>query len=218
MPSTQPSTQPRKPRIHYSNAFYHVMLRGNYRQNIFHFDRDYRYFYNLLGKVVRLYGCRIHLFCLMTNHVHLVVEVNYAPLGKIIQSIASPYARYFNKKFNESGHLFQGRYQSKIIQDERYFSELCYYIHSNPTKAGLVKNLDDYPWSSHVAYTGQQLFDWLTTSYVSRLIGNIKKSVSYYRDFIKNYTRDDVGSLFCQFDQQGKLIINSRTYALTTIC
>src|ERR1700735_24958 len=85
---------PRKKRTHYFEAMYHVMLRGNYRQIIFNDDNDRLYFYSLLKKVTEKFNCKIHLFCLMTNHIHLVIEINHVPLWKIVQSFASSYARY----------------------------------------------------------------------------------------------------------------------------
>ena len=109
---------PRRTRTHYFEAMYHVMLRGNYRQIIFNDDNDRLYFYSLLKQVTEKFNCKIHLFCLMTNHIHLVIEINHVPLWKIIQSFASSYARYINKKNKQSGHLFQGRYKAKLIQDD----------------------------------------------------------------------------------------------------
>lgn len=101
---------PRKLRIHHKNFFYHVMLRGNFRQSLF-FDNDDRIaFLEILEIATHKYLCKIHLFCLMTNHVHLVIEVDHIPLSKIMQHIASVFARKINKKYRRVGRFFQGRF------------------------------------------------------------------------------------------------------------
>lgn len=197
----------RKPKIHFSKAFYHVMLRGNYKQNVFLCPDDYHYFYKLLEKVTKNYGCKIHLFCLMSNHIHLVIEVDYAPLGKIIQSIASPYARYFNKNIQLEGHLFQGRYLSKLVHDEKYLLELCYYIHMNPLKAFITKNLDDYPWSSHLVYRKIQKIDWVTTCYVELLLKKQMSAEDFYMRFMNNRNEFYTEPTYCVIDQDGNLTI-----------
>lgn len=204
---------PRKLRIHYDQAIYHVMLRGNYRQNIFSDEEDYSFFNSLLARSVNQFNCKIHLFCLMTNHVHIVIEVHHIPLWKIILSISSCYARYYHKKTNRCGHLFQGRYQAKLVENEKYLLELCYYIHLNPIKANIVKDLDSYPWSSHLSYTGNKSLYWLSTSFVLGLVEKYYDSDSsneIYSSFIKNKTLDDREqdrSRFCKFDEDGQLIV-----------
>jgi putative transposase len=138
-------SMPRKPRIHRVNGFYNVMLRGNYRQG--------EQFCELLQACTQKFLCKIHLYCLMTNHIHLVIEIGDIPLSKIMQSLSSRIAQIINKSLQRSGHLFQGRYKDKIIYDEKYLLELCFNIHMNPVKAKMVGCLDDYPWSSHCVYT-----------------------------------------------------------------
>jgi len=129
----------RRRRIHYPHACYHVMLRGNYRQAIFNRDEDYLLFYSLLEEATKKYNLNVHLFCLMTNHIHLLLEVDYIPLAKVMQYISSKFTAYSNKVNNRTGHLFQGRYNAIIVQSAPYFLELCQYIHNNPLKAKMVK-------------------------------------------------------------------------------
>lgn len=199
---------PRKNRIHYSEALYHVMLRGNYRQHIFVDRKYYLYFYQLLEKATKQFNCKVHLFCLMTNHVHLVIEIKHIPLAKIIQFITSCYARFNHKHTNRVGHLFQGRYKAKLIQNEEYLHELCYYIHNNPLKAQLVSNLDGYPWSSHLAYSGKETIAWLTTNYLEQLIQkNIGSKVNAYISFMDRKKERQTGAEYCKFDEEGLLII-----------
>lgn len=157
---------PRKTRIHYPAAIYHVMIRGNNKQLIFFDDDDRQSFCCKLESAIYQYDCKIHLFCLMDNHVHLVVEVSHIPVSKIMQSIMTGYAKYINHKQKMRGHLFEGRFKSALVQDEKYLMELCCYIHMNPIHGGLTKSLDNYRWSSHGNYMGRSSFAWVHTGLV----------------------------------------------------
>lgn len=153
----------RKPRIHAPCAYYHVILRGNGKQDIF-FDEPDRYrFYLLLQEGVERFRCRIHAFCLMTNHVHLLVQVADLPLARIMQNLSFRYTRWVNWRHERSGHLFQGRYQAVLIDGDAYLLELVRYLHLNPVRAGMVSSPGDYPWSGHKAYCGQETIPWLST-------------------------------------------------------
>ncbi|MBU0675034.1 MAG: transposase, partial [Proteobacteria bacterium] len=110
----------RKPRIHYPGAFYHVMLRGNGGQNIFYSTADRSRFCLLMQEGVERYRHRIHAYCLMSNHVHLIIEVGTIPLSRIIQNLSFRYTRYINTKKKRIGHLFQGRYKSLLIDGDSY--------------------------------------------------------------------------------------------------
>ena len=138
----------RRARIHYPGAVYHVMLRGNGGQDIFVDDSDRIRFYDLLEEGVRRFDVRIAALCLMSNHVHLVVQVAEVPLSRLIQNVSFRYTRYRNAKERRTGHLFQGRYRAILIDAEAYLLELVRYIHLNPVRAGLVKDPEDYRWSS----------------------------------------------------------------------
>ena len=205
----------RKKRVHYKQAIYHVMLRGNYRQNIFHDDCERNYFYSLLQKITVNYLCKIHVFCLMTNHVHLILEVNDVPLSKIMQSLNSNFAYFNNKKNNRIGHLFQSRYKAKLVQNEKYLLEVCYYIHFNPLKAKMVTGINDYPWSSHLVYLGDKFIPWVTTEYIQAILSNKFQEVSNanendYISFINNKDKYLEKIQFCEFDVDGILTINDK--------
>ncbi len=138
------------------------MLRGNNRKNIFFSDSDRYYLYSLLEEGVIRFNYKIHAFCLMTNHIHLIIEVGEMTLSKIVQNIAFRYTQQINKTKNRIGHLFQGRYKAKLVENERYFLELGRYIHLNPLEAKIVENSIDYPWSSFRDYLGKTTTKWLT--------------------------------------------------------
>ncbi len=155
----------RKPRIHYAGAVYHVILRGNDGAPVFFGDRDRYRFYLYLQEMVERFQCRIHGFCCMTNHIHLVVQVAEITLSRIMQSLSLRYTRWINSNLHRTGHLFQGRYKAIIVDADAYLLELVRYIHLNPVRA-CVTDSPDYPWSGHRAYLGKEILPWLTTEWV----------------------------------------------------
>lgn len=213
---------PRINRLHYKNAFYHVMVRGNYQQDIFAFKQDYLKFCELLGKSTIKYDCSIHLFCLMTNHVHLVIEVGTIPLSKIMLALLSNYAKYFNLCRNKQGSLFQGRYKAKVISNNRYLKELIYYIHNNPLAAKIVSNVNDYPWSSHKCYMDEQHHTWLHKSKVTELLKKEYFSAAPYKEFMAKFkTELPIEDLDFKSDStlsiENALEINLRTEAILNL-
>lgn len=156
----------RKPRVHYPGALYHVTLRGNAGQAIFFDDRDQTRFYFLLQEGTERFRHRIHAFCLMSNHVHLAIQVADIPLSRIIQNLSFRYTRWINWRRSRSGHLFQGRYKAVLVDADAYLLELTRYIHLNPVRAGMVKEPEDFPWSGHCGYLGGEVIPWLTTDWV----------------------------------------------------
>lgn len=126
---------------------YHVMLRGNARQIIFEDDDDRVRFIHCVLAAKRRYDMKILAWCLMPNHVHLLVRLDYGNLSNAIQRIAMGYAQWFNWRHDRVGHVFQGRFKSKPIVDESNFIAVVRYIHENPKKARLTRSMD-YAWSS----------------------------------------------------------------------
>lgn len=162
---------PRRPRLHVPGGLYHVVLRGNGRQTIF-FDANDRYRWeSLLEEGVSRYSHRIHAYCWMTNHVHLAIQCNDVPLSKFMGFVASQYARSTNRKINRSGHLFERRYRAMLVQADSYLLELVRYIHQNPLRAGIVDEIGDYQWSSHLAYVHGEQPNWLTVNWVLSMFG-----------------------------------------------
>src|SRR5580704_3487055 len=191
----------RKPRIHFAGAFYHVMLRGNGGDNIFFIPEDRKKFLALLSESVDRFNCRIHAFCLMTNHVHLAIQVGEISLSDIIQNISFRYTRMVNKKRNKIGHLFQGRYKAILVDADNYLLYLVQYIHLNPIRAKMVSHPENYRWSSHKAYLLGNI-EWLTTSHVlSYFSQDNNKAISLYKEFI---TEDIMGNAAMCFDISNK--------------
>ena len=152
----------RKPRVHFPGALYHVIARGNRRQEIFIDNQDYERYLNFLKEYKEKYDFILYAYALMPNHVHLLIEVREAPLSRLMQSLQFRYTRNFNIKYKTWGHLFQGRYKAILCQKDSYFLELSAYIHLNPVRAGLIEKPLEYPWSSYRFYLkggGQSLID-----------------------------------------------------------
>ena len=149
---------------HMPEAFYHVMLRGNRKQEIFGDDRDRSYLNRLVARSVHRYGSQVHAFCWMPNHLHLLVQVDQAPVHRCVHYFATLYAKYFNFRYELVGHVFQGRYKSRLVDSDGYLLQLLRYIHRNPVEGGLVERAEQYPWSSLRTYLGLDRFEWLTTA------------------------------------------------------
>jgi len=185
---------PRKPRLHVPGGLYHVILRGNSRQDIFFDTDDRRRWEALIGQGIDRYGHRIHAYCWMTNHVHLAVQCHADPLSRFMSFVASGYARRTNKKLHRSGHLFERRYRAILVQQDSYPQELVRYIHRNPLRAGIVPRPEDYRWSSHRAYVTGRAPAWLTTAWVLATFGREPAEARRsYTDFVGS----DGDSLIC---------------------
>lgn len=127
---------------------YHVMIRGNEKRNIFMNDSDRSRFLQILIKMKSKYNFLLEAYCLMDNHVHLLINDNNNDISNIMKSINVSYANYFNKQYSRVGHLFQDRFLSQIITDDRYLITVSAYIHNNPVRAMIVEKPEMYKWSS----------------------------------------------------------------------
>lgn len=143
---------PRYRRILSENGIYHVMIRGNERKNLFLDEEDKQRFIEILTVKKREAGFLIYAYCLMDNHVHLLVRESAEGLATMMKRINVSYVYYFNQKNHRTGHLFQDRFKSEPIDNERYLLAVLRYIHNNPVKAGIVEKPRQYKWSSYNSY------------------------------------------------------------------
>lgn len=139
---------PRQARQLADSGIYHVMLRGVNRDALFLEAHDYEHFLNALGLVRAASGCKLLAYCLMTNHVHLVVRTTQEPIGAVIKRLGVRYAGWFNRKYGRVGHLFQDRFNSQAVEDDSYLMTLIRYVWNNPVEAGLVERPEQFLWSS----------------------------------------------------------------------
>lgn len=144
---------PRPLRITIPNLFFHVLNRGNNRQAIFQDEEDFICFLQLLRRYKKELRFRLYRFCLMPNHIHFVLEPTVeGSLSKLLLKLTLAYTRYFNRKYQGVGHVWQGRFKSSLIDKENYFIWCGLYVELNPVRAGLVVNPEDWRWSSYRFY------------------------------------------------------------------
>lgn len=144
----------RKPRVEFPGALYHVMARGNNKQIIFCSEKDYLYYLKRLHIAKKRYDFYLYGFCLMPNHLHLLIQTKEVALSRIMRTVQTSYAQYFNRTNKRKGHVFDSRYKPILCDADRYLLELMRYIHLNPVRAGITRMPQQYQWSSYQTYMG----------------------------------------------------------------
>jgi putative transposase len=173
-------------RIEYPNAVYHVTSRGNARKKIFIDDHDRDAFLSVLNAVIKRYNWLCHAYGLMDNHYHLMIETPDANLSRGMRQSNGVYTQKYNWWHSKTGHIFQGRYKSILVEKENYLLELCRYVVLNPVRANMVEKPDDWKWSSYGATAGfKDVPDYLTVDWLLGLFSS-KKAVAQkrYRNFV----------------------------------
>ncbi|MBN2282885.1 MAG: transposase [Deltaproteobacteria bacterium] len=173
-------------RIEYPYAIYHVTSRGNARHDIYRNDSDKNTFLNVLESVVERYNWLCHAYCLMKNHYHLVIETPDGNLSKGMRHLNGVYTQKFNYRYNNVGHLFQGRYKAILVEKESYLLSLCRYIVLNPVRTGIVSGPERWPWSSYRAMAGMtQKPPFLTIDWLLLQFGETReKAIQAYTQYI----------------------------------
>ena len=143
---------PRTPRQKSESGIYHIILRGINQQVIFEDEEDNLKFIETLKHYKTVSEYKVFAYCLMSNHVHILIKVGKEDLDLIMKRIAGSYVYWYNWKYYRKGHLFQDRFKSEPVEDDSYFLTVLRYIHQNPVKAGNVKNIDQYKYSSYNDY------------------------------------------------------------------
>ncbi len=156
---------PRKPRIAYP-GYYHLISRGVERRDVFLHRYDFEAFLEILALVKKRYDVTVHAFCLMSNHYHLLLETHQENLPDAMRYLNSHYSAWFNKKYERSGHLWQGRYHSYYLYDDLHFWNVAKYIERNPVAANIVEDVEQYPY--------QSLYQWQNnTEFMALLEGSM---------------------------------------------
>lgn len=174
-------------RLEFAGALYHVTSRGDRREPIYEDDADRRLFLLLLDQICETYNWLCHAYCLMGNHYHILIETPDANLSKGMRQLNGMYTQKFNNTHGRAGHVFQGRYKSILVEKQAYLLELARYIVLNPVRAGMVKKVEDWPWSSYQATVGQSAApSCLTTDWLLAAFGAKKgEAVERYRRFVR---------------------------------
>src|SRR6056297_3592023 len=142
-------------RIEFEGALYHVMARGNARDDIFLDDNDREGFIDNLGRVCARFDWRVWSWCLMSNHYHLLIETLRPTLSKGMREVNGVYTQRFNRRHGRIGHVLQGRYKAVLVQKDTHLLELSRYVVLNPVQAGMTEAAGDWPWSSYRAVMGK---------------------------------------------------------------
>ena len=141
---------PRGARILLNNVCYHIINRGNQKQKIFLEKSDFERYLQILKHYKRKYGFKLFGYCLMPNHIHIILEPKQPDeLAKLMQGLTQTYTTWFNAKYKKVGHLWQGRFKNMVIQKDNYFIDCVCYVEANPVRLGLVSSPADYLWSSY---------------------------------------------------------------------
>jgi len=179
-------------RIEYEGALYHVLSRGNEKQNIVTNDDDRKLFLATAGEMAERFEIDLFVYVLMDNHYHLLFRTNRANLCRSMQWFGATYTKRFNLRHNRSGHLFQGRFKNMLVQNNAYLLQLSYYIHRNPLRAGMVRRLADYNWSSYRAYAySKRHQNWLNTKVILSQFSNVGDQHQAYRENIQKYSKEE---------------------------
>jgi len=189
-------------RIEYEGALYHVTSRGNHQSEIFDDDEDRDIFLKILTDVVSHMGWVCYGYCLMSNHYHLIIETPHANLGKGMRQLNGVYTQTSNRRHGRVGHLFQGRYKAIIVDAEAYLLELSRYVVLNPVRAGMVKDVSEWPWSSYGAMTGEDDIPSLLST--GALLSHFSEQQAKAQELYATFVAEGVGrkSIWSDLKQQ----------------
>ena len=173
-------------RLEFAGALYHITSRGDRREDIYRDDEDRQQWLEVLGQVCERFNWVIHGYCQMSNHYHLLAETVDGNLSRGMRQLNGVYTQKFNRRYRESGHLFQGRYKSMLVQKEGYLLELTRYLVLNPVRAGMVRQPEDWTWSSYKAMIGvEEEKRWLDVDWTLSQFGqNRTQSIPIYRQYV----------------------------------
>jgi putative transposase len=181
---------PRQARKKSMTGIYHVMLRGINKQTIFEDDEDRRRFIYTVLRYKKEYDFDLFAYCLMDNHVHLLLKEKEIALSDIIKNLSSSYVYWYNTKYDRCGHLFQGRFRSENVETTPYFLKVLRYIHQNPLKAGLARNAFSSKWTSIHEYISPS--SPLNTAAVLKLFSKNKdESIILFKEYMNALNQDE---------------------------
>ena len=174
------------------------MNRGRQRENIFRDAQDYKAFTDLLKSTSEMFRVNVAAYCLMSNHYHLLLQSPEGNLSRAMRHLGGVYTQWFNRRHGLDGQLFKGRYKAILIGEDEYLQGLVRYIHHNPLKAGLVKDLNAYPWSSHLGYLRRSdTWKWLhTETLLSQFSDDPAKARAEYRRFMAQDENEEIERIF----------------------
>lgn len=185
-------------RIEYPGAWYHVMNRGRRGEDVFSDREDFVTFLAVLQEAALMFDARVAAYCLMSNHYHFLLQTPAGNLSRVMRHINGVYTQRYNRRWNTDGQLFRGRFKSILVEEDAYLLQLLRYIHKNPIRANLVKNIREYPWSSHQGYVSNaKKWDWLHKHFLLEMFSDrpfVAKKI--YREFVADEDSPEILSFF----------------------
>ena len=174
-------------RLEFPGAIYHLTSRGDRKEPIYEDDNDRLQWLDVLSRACERYNWRVYAYCLMDNHYHVLLETADGNLSKGMRHLNGVYTQYFNRQHNRVGHVFQGRYKAILVEKESYLLELSRYVVLNPIRARMIKDMNQWKWSSYQATSGKaQVPDWLETDWLLSQFGRQRKRArERYIDFVR---------------------------------
>jgi len=204
---------PRTSRIVIADYPHHIIQRGHNRQSVFASDDDYLYYLENLQVWKEAYGCKVYAYCLMTNHVHLIIDPGHhvKNIAYLMKRVAGRQTRYVNKLEKRTGSLWEGRFKSSPISTDEYLLACCRYIELNPVRAGIISDPAKYRWSSYGVKIGIRKEGWLDEDpYYLGLAGSEKKRAERYKTWVRDTIPAGEWELIRQSLQRGQLTGSSR--------
>jgi putative transposase len=181
----------RRNRLIYNGAIYHIYQRGNNKEFIFEDDNMKSFILHTLEKYQRKLDYEVLAYVIMNNHYHLLLRANESPIGDIMFYLNNPLGKYVNGKLNRTGHVFEGRYKCKLVENDAYLIWLLRYIHRNPVKANICSDVDDYKWTSHYFYKNQ-IKSYINTEFIlSKLGESMEAAVKRYLMLVSSPGNDN---------------------------
>lgn len=172
---------PRYKRVISETGCYHVMIRGNNKANIFENQEDKERMLQILKKIKEKEYFKLYSYCIMNNHAHLVIQDNDNNISSIMKRLNISYAYYYNTKYNNIGHVFQDRYKSEAVLDDKYLLAVIRYIHRNPFKSGIANNLEEYEYSSYKEYIEKE--NIIETETIKYILGMFSNNIDLFKEF-----------------------------------
>ena len=198
---------PRCKREKSESGIYHIMIRGINKQQIFHDSKDCEKFLYILSDCKEKSHFKLFAYCLMGNHIHILLQETDEPIGQIFRRIGARYVYWYNYKYQRTGHLFQDRFKSEPVETDEYFLSALAYIHNNPVKAGIVNHPSDYTYSSYNRYFGNDSL--IDTDYLWKLIQHNQYETLHQKDGFEHI--DIATHKERLFDSQAQEIISKYT-------
>lgn len=177
----------RRPRGSITNSFVHVTSIGNRGQSIYLHEPDYEFFLETLRECASQCLARVHAYCLMTTHFHLLAEVGEISLSRYMHRLLGRFAQHINRRYGFHGHVFGGRFWGRVCADDADVLSVLQYIHLNPVRAGIVGDPELYRWSSHMAYLGLAFEPWVATDLLRFFSDDRSHAMECYARFITEW-------------------------------